>query len=109
MGLIDLFPTLLDYCSLPENRELAGVSLRPLLENPEKETGRTILTTFDRGNHALSDREWRYIRYQEGEEELYHTKHDPNEWHNLAAKEETLETLNALRTLLRSKLESLGE
>lgn len=32
--LIDLYPTLLDWCDLPKVEGLEGVSLRPVLENP---------------------------------------------------------------------------
>jgi arylsulfatase A-like enzyme len=107
VGLIDLYPTLLDYCDQPKRKDLAGISLKPLLDNPDKDTGRSILTTFDRGNHALSDDEWRYIRYKEGEEELYNIKNDPHEWHNLSAKEETRDTLNAMRKSLEVKLSEI--
>jgi hypothetical protein len=31
---------------------------------------------------------WRYIRYENGDEELYDETKDPNEWTNLAAKPE---------------------
>ena len=31
---------------------------------------------------------WRYIRYSDGAEELYDHSKDPNEWHNLAGKDE---------------------
>jgi len=27
---------------------------------------------------------WRYIRYKDGQEELYNHQNDPYEWHNLA-------------------------
>jgi hypothetical protein len=32
--------------------------------------------------------EWRYIRYANGDEELYDEVRDPNEWTNLAARPE---------------------
>ena len=33
VSLIDIYPTLIDLCSLPENEKLEGVSLVPQLEN----------------------------------------------------------------------------
>jgi iduronate 2-sulfatase len=86
VSLIDLYPTLLDLCGLPEGRKLAGQSLRPLLEKPADKSKRLVVTTFDKGNHALSGIRWRYIRYKDGSEELYNRKNDPHEWTNLAAE-----------------------
>ena len=48
---------------------------------------RPILTTFYTNNHALRSERWRYIRYANGDEELYDHQNDPNEWHNLASQE----------------------
>jgi hypothetical protein len=42
------------------------------------------LTTHGFSNHAVRDERWRYIRYANGEEELYNEVTDPNEWTNLA-------------------------
>ncbi len=109
VGLIDLYPTLLDYSGSPERDDLAGVSLRPLLEKPGQETGRTILTTFDRGNHTLSGNQWRYIRYKEGDEELYQIQDDPNEWDNLSGHEETQGIMATMRTMLDAKLAEIEE
>ena len=86
VSLIDLYPTLLDLCGLPEERQLMGQSLRPLLEKPTAKSNRLVVTTFDKGNHALSGIRWRYIRYKDGSEELYNRKNDPHEWTNLAAE-----------------------
>ena len=88
VGLIDLYPTLLDICNLPKVARLDGVSLRSMLENPRIASDRLVVTTFDKGNHALSGTRWRYIRYQDGSEELYNRKDDPNEWENLASRKE---------------------
>jgi tetrahydrodipicolinate N-succinyltransferase len=42
------------------------------------------LTTHGYQNHAARSEAWRYIRYGNGEEELYDEKNDPHEWTNLA-------------------------
>ncbi len=88
VGLIDLYPTLLDLCKLPKVTRLDGVSLRPLLQDPGLASDRLVVTTFDKGNHALSGTRWRYIRYQDGSEELYDRRKDPNEWVNLVSNNE---------------------
>jgi iduronate 2-sulfatase len=35
-------------------------------------------------NHAVRSDRWRYIRYQDGGEELYDHRVDPHEWRTLA-------------------------
>lgn len=107
--LLDLFPTLLDHSGLEETTPLAGVSLTPLLNNPQLETGRVVLSTFDRGNHAISGRDWRYLRYEEGEEELYDIEADPNEWKNLAADADAARILSEMREALDVRLSALEE
>ena len=46
------------------------------------------VTTYLFNNHALRSEGWRYIRYANGDEELYDEAKDPNEYVNLAAKPE---------------------
>jgi arylsulfatase A-like enzyme len=83
VGLIDLYPTLVDLCGLPTKEGLDGQSLVPLLKDPTRAT-RPVITTFDFGNHSIRNDRWRFIRYADGSEELYDHDADPNEWHNLA-------------------------
>ena len=88
VGLIDIYPTLVDLCGLGANKALEGQSLVPLLKNPKLKWDRPALTTHGRNNHALRTTRWRYIRYGDGSEELYDHDEDPNEWTNLAGKTE---------------------
>jgi len=39
-------------------------------------------------NDSTRDAQWRYIRYEDGGEELYDHEEDPGEWNNLAANPE---------------------
>ncbi|MHC4118913.1 MAG: sulfatase [Planctomycetota bacterium] len=84
VNLIDLYPTLIELCGLETKPELDGLSLVPLLKDPDARWRRPSLTTHERGNHALRTERWRYIRYSDGAEELYDHQNDPNEWKNLA-------------------------
>ena len=79
-------PTLIDLCGLPANPRLEGVSLRPLLEDPEADWMHVAISTLGQNNHAVRDERWRYIRYADGSEELYDHQTDRNEWNNIAAK-----------------------
>lgn len=56
---------------LPEKPELDGQSLVPLLKNTKLEWARPALTTQIKGNHAIRTQTHRYIRYEDGTEELY--------------------------------------
>jgi arylsulfatase A-like enzyme len=83
--LLDLYPTLVELCKLPEHDGLEGHSLVPQLKNAHAPRPWPAITTHNRGNHAVRSERWRYIRYAEGSEELYDHVADPNEWHNKAA------------------------
>ncbi len=84
VGLIDLFPTMIELCHLSSVEGLEGQSLVPLICDPTIPWDRPALTTHGQGNHALRSERWRYIRYADGGEELYDHHEDPNEWRNLA-------------------------
>ena len=100
VGLIDLFPTLLELSHLPARETNQGLSLVKLMENPETEWRRATLTTYSRGSHALRSDRYRYIRYEDGSEELYDHDRDPNEWTNLADRKETAPIRQALGQLI---------
>ena len=84
ISLIDLYPTLIDLCDLPAAEALEGQTLVPLLRDPNTAWERPALTTHGPNNHTLRSREYRYIRYADGSEELYDHTDDPMEWKNLA-------------------------
>ena len=63
-----------------------GPSLLPLLEDPKADWEHVSTTFLNRPNdYSISDRDWRYIHYNDGSEELYQISADPHEWRNLAA------------------------
>ena len=95
--LLDIYPTLAALCGLPENSQNEGASLLPLLKNPDAEWDKAAITSYGRNNHAVRTENYRYIRYENGAEELYdHTK-DPNEWDNKAADPEYVTEIEQLR------------
>lgn len=127
VSLIDLYPTLVDVCGLTgdtkkndKGHSLDGHSLKPLLKDPE--TGRwsgpdEALTAlykwrmkYDPSNesYSLRSQKWRYIRYENGSEELYDTISDPHEWHNLAGQLEHRERLIEFRQRLLDRLPAPG-
>jgi len=123
VSLVDLFPTLIDLCGLPSDtmknekgRPLDGHSLTPLLEDPVSgkwdgpEAALTALYKWDNyydpaeQSYALRFKDWRYIRYQNGKEELYHTAQDPKEWANLALSPEYASQLATFREKLQARI-----
>ncbi|MDF1737585.1 MAG: sulfatase [Verrucomicrobiales bacterium] len=84
VSLVDIYPTLIEWCGLEENERLEGVSLVPQIKeaNAAREVPAVSASYF--GNYAVRSRDWRYIRYANGAEELYDHRVDPDEQVNLA-------------------------
>jgi arylsulfatase A-like enzyme len=85
VSLIDIYPTLVDFCSLNSNMNFDGSSLAPQLADPKTKRHRPALTQTADGHCSVRDIHWRYIRYVDGSEELYDHRVDPHEWNNVAA------------------------
>ncbi|HQL75110.1 MAG: Choline-sulfatase [Planctomycetes bacterium ADurb.Bin126] len=128
VGLIDIYPTLVDLCGLkgdtvkgPAGRPLDGHSLRPLLADPKTmkwdgpedvpstvfagEAAKTKLGAGEQQNPAkqhwsIRTIRWRYVRYNNGREELYDHDADPHEWTNLADRPQCAGVLESFRTQL---------
>ena len=60
--------------------------------------------TQGKGNHAIRSDRWRYIRYNDGSEELYDHDKDPWEWTNLAANSEYSSVIKEHRLYLHEYL-----
>lgn len=85
VSLLDIYPTLVQLTGLPRNARLEGISLAPQIESPATARTQPALTSSYFGNHSLRTKNWRYIRYDDGAEELYDHRSDPHEFTNLAS------------------------
>ncbi|MBI5769136.1 MAG: sulfatase [Verrucomicrobia bacterium] len=83
-----IYPTLAELCGVPVPAHVEGRSFRALLADPNAPWDQPAITTYKYKNHTVRSAGWRYIRYANGDEELYDETKDPNEWTNLAAKPE---------------------
>ena len=59
-------------------------------------------------SYSLRFKDWRYIRYENGKEELYDTVADPFEWTNLAGEARHSRRLTEFRRDLKSRLPEKG-
>lgn len=84
VDFMSIYPTLMDLCGIPLPAHVEGKSIKALLENPAARWEQPALTTHGFNSHAVRSEGWRYIRYANGEEELYNETVDPYEWKNLA-------------------------
>jgi arylsulfatase A-like enzyme len=84
VDFMSIYPTLTDLCGIATPKHVESASIRELLANPSAQWEQPALTTFRFNNHAVRSEGWRYIRYANGDEELYDEKNDPYEWRNLA-------------------------
>jgi arylsulfatase A-like enzyme len=96
VSLLDLYPTLAELCSLPKRTDLDGTSLLPLLNDPSLIVDRPIITTYDYGSYSVRYKNWHYIKYIDDSKELYDLNADPEEWQNIADKEDQRETISLL-------------
>ena len=88
--LLDIFPTILELAGVAPAPWAEGDSLVPLLDDPAADWDNVAVTQMFGSFSVRTDR-YRYTRYEDGSEELYHIENesapdesDPYEWVNLA-------------------------
>lgn len=105
VSLQDVYPTLMELCDLKPPAAVEGRSLVPLLKDPAAAWESTAVTAFGDRYVTLRTEKYRYIRYREGEEELYDHSTDPHEWTNQIKNKDYATDLS----LLRSKVPALKD
>jgi iduronate 2-sulfatase len=107
--LVDLYPTLADYCSLKAPANLEGRSLRPLLENPKARWLTPAVTQQVRNQdgkaimgYSVRTEHWRYTEWDGGAagSELYDHMSDPHEWQNLAKDPRYAKSITDMKKLM---------
>lgn len=110
VNLLSLFPTLTELAGVSKKSDNDGPSLVPLLKNPQADWPHVSLTHLgEPGSFGLSAQRWRYLRYANGDEELYDIDRDPYEWHNLANDPTKVAQLDELRSLAPTEFAPLKE
>ena len=121
-SLVDLYPTLIELCGLSgdtrrneQGAVIDGNSLVPLMMNPVIDDWggpEGALTAIHKWkdmdpmmqNYSLRTKDWRYIRYYTGDEELYDHRSDLLEWDNLASNPEYTARLASFRKQLDQRI-----
>ncbi len=88
VSLINIYPTLAEMTGLELPEGIDGFSLVPQLNDPATPVASPSICSWGRGNYAVRDTDYRYVRYFDGSEELYLHPDDANEWVNQASNPE---------------------
>ncbi|MDB4459092.1 sulfatase [bacterium] len=99
VSLIDVFPTLIDLAGIDRPTYLDGNSISPQLKDPKTKRS-PVISSYGEGNTAIRTERWRYIRYEDGSEELYDHKVDKNEWTNQASNPKHAELKKRLADMI---------
>lgn len=97
VSLVDTYPTMCDLAGIPKPEHLDGISLVPLLKDPTAKRDAAFIS-YGPENTAIQTERYRYIRYEDGSDELYDHRKDPHEWSNLSQNPE----FAALKAKLKS-------
>ena len=109
--LIDIYPTLAQLTGLTGPNHLQGVSLRPLLDHPERLGKKTysysVVKRGEKMGYALRNQKWRYAKWEDGEE-LYDLTQDPEEKVNVIKREGLEHRIGEFRRVLKIRQEQAG-
>ncbi|MCH7918571.1 MAG: sulfatase [Planctomycetes bacterium] len=102
--LVDIYPTLCELAGLSVPEAVQGTSLVPILRDRNASVKAGALS-FNRGA-SLREKDWAYMRYTDGTEELYDMKEDPRQFVNQAKNPEYSAILLQLRERLDISLKA---
>jgi arylsulfatase A-like enzyme len=109
--LVDVYPSLVDLCGLRVGDQLEGLSVAPLLDQPDRKWKEAAFSQFSKSGmrgYAMRTAQYRYVEWIKNGEvvarELYDHHTDPEERVNLASGERHQELVMTLsKSLDRGK------
>jgi N-acetylglucosamine-6-sulfatase len=103
---VDIAPTIAQLADIEPAHEVNGISIAELLSDASVAWRDSVLIEHWPGEEGLSSEipyfesirtaEWKYVRYETGEEELYNLATDPFELENLVGDPKYAETISRL-------------
>lgn len=100
VSLINVYRTIADYTGIKAPDYVDGESLLPIVNDLSANLKKPTIISWGRGNYSIRNKDYRYIRYFNGGEELYDHNNDPNEWNNLSNETK----YNSIKVNLKSNL-----
>jgi iduronate 2-sulfatase len=104
--LVDIYPTLAELAGLPIPPDVQGTSQVPVLKNPAAIVKEGAISISN--GVALREKNFTYIRYNDGQEELYDMKKDPKQFTNQCANPEYASTLKQMQKKLNARTTNVG-
>ena len=104
--LLDIYPTLAELAGLPIPAEVQGKSFVPVLKDRTASV-RTGALSLYRGM-GLRAKEYAYMRYDDGTEELYDMHKDPLQFTNQADNQEYSSALRQMQQQLEARMKEDG-
>lgn len=121
-AILDLMPTIADYANITVPEDRHGLSVRPLIEDPNNAKGHEFVVTettfgsFAQGDHGVSGRmvrtpQYKYIVYDKGDnrEQLFDMVEDPGEMVDLSVSSEHENVLMEHRQYLMEWTHKTGD
>jgi arylsulfatase A-like enzyme len=113
---LDIYPTLVELCSLPRPDGLEGETLTPLLGNPQAEWGKPAYSVWSEDGRtlhgvAVRTEQWRFAEFGPNGQNgamLFDPKTDPLEMKNLADDPRHAQVRAELSALTRQYAATLG-
>ncbi len=106
---IDIYPTLCEMAAISQPVSVQGMSLVPMLKNPEHPGKTAVFSRYQEGNplhgHTVRTEQYSYTEYSDENDNvietmLYDIVNDPYENVNLSKKEAYIETVKKLSNML---------
>ncbi|WP_298365798.1 sulfatase [uncultured Lutibacter sp.] len=102
VSLIDLYPTLVSLCGLPEKNNLDGHDFSKILKKSNSKWEHPGVTITASGTSVLKGK-WHYLLDLNGTEQLYNIEKDPMEWENLISNSKYRPILDELKKSVPKK------
>jgi Ca2+-binding RTX toxin-like protein len=108
VSFMDIFPTIMQIAGIDGIDRAVGQSLLPLIDSQYGTYEEIPIFSHVYGSVSIRDGNLRYIRYQDGSEELYNIANDPAQTVNLALQPGQGPLLAQLRTAIEIEVDRYG-